>query len=120
VVSLSHFPQLLFPFTSKPSASLRARAPQLFAAAVAMATLVHPDRYQTEVALDTVRRLLGWGTPAFVGRIRVGTALCSLSLLRVGAPDFAVLPAVAGGVRASTLAPHTPLHSPGCHLCPLL
>ena len=38
-----------------------------------MATLVRPDRYQTEVALDTVRRLLGWGTPAFAGRIRAGT-----------------------------------------------
>jgi hypothetical protein len=47
-------------------------------------------------------------------------ALRSLSLLRVGAADFAVLPAVAGGVRASTPAPHTPLHSPGgyfVHFC---
>jgi hypothetical protein len=25
------------------------------------------------VVLDTVRRLLGWGTPAFAGRIRAGT-----------------------------------------------
>jgi hypothetical protein len=73
VVLLSHFPQLLCPFTSKPSASLRARAPQLFVVVVAMATLVRPDRYQTEVVLDTVRRLLGWGTPAFAGRIRAGT-----------------------------------------------
>jgi hypothetical protein len=38
-----------------------------------MATLVHPDRYQTEAALDTVCHLLGWGTPTFAGRIRVGT-----------------------------------------------
>jgi hypothetical protein len=73
VVLLSHFPRLLCPFTSKPSAPFRARAPQLFAAAVAMATLVCPDRYQTEVELDTVRRLLGWGTPAFAGRIRADT-----------------------------------------------
>jgi hypothetical protein len=73
VVSLSHFPQLLYPFTAQPSASLRARAPQLFAAAVAMATLVRPDHYQTEVALDTVCRLLGWGTPTFAGRIQAGT-----------------------------------------------
>ena len=38
-----------------------------------MATLVRPDRYQTEAALDIVRCLLGWITPAFVGRIRAGT-----------------------------------------------
>jgi hypothetical protein len=34
-----------------------------------MAMLVRPDHYQTEEALDTVRRLLGWGTHAFTGRI---------------------------------------------------
>jgi hypothetical protein len=38
-----------------------------------MAMLVRPDHYQTEEALDTMRRLLGWGTPAFAGRIRAGT-----------------------------------------------
>jgi hypothetical protein len=74
VVSLSHFPQLLCPFASKPSVSLRARAPQSFAVVVAMATLVRPDRYQTEEALDSVRRLLGWGTPAFAWRIRADTS----------------------------------------------
>jgi hypothetical protein len=74
VVSLSHFSQLLYPFASKPSAFLRTRAPQSFAAVVAMATLVCLDRYQTEEALDSVRRLLGWGTPAFAGRIRAGTS----------------------------------------------
>jgi hypothetical protein len=47
-----------------------------------MATLVHPDRYQTEEALDLVRRLLGWGMPAFAGRIRAGTS--SLSDLAAG------------------------------------
>jgi hypothetical protein len=73
VVLLLHFPQLFCPFTSKPFVPFRARAPQLFATAVAMATLVHPDRYQTKVALDTVRRLLGWGTPAFAGRIQAST-----------------------------------------------
>jgi hypothetical protein len=38
-----------------------------------MATLVCPDRYQTQATLDTVRRLLGWVTPTFAGRIRAGT-----------------------------------------------
>jgi hypothetical protein len=70
VVLLSHFPPIALPFRLQ---AFRARAPQLFAAAVAMATLVCPDRYQTEAVLDTVRRLLGWGTPAFAGRIRAGT-----------------------------------------------
>jgi hypothetical protein len=38
-----------------------------------MASLVRPERFQTEKALDMVRRLLGWSAPAFAGRIRVGT-----------------------------------------------
>jgi hypothetical protein len=38
-----------------------------------MAILVHTDHYQTEEALNSVRRLLGWGSPAFAGRIRAGT-----------------------------------------------
>jgi hypothetical protein len=73
VVSLSHFPQLLCPFASEPSTPLRVRAPQFSTAVVAMAMLVRPDHYQTEEALDTVRRLLGWGAPAFAGRIWAGT-----------------------------------------------
>jgi hypothetical protein len=59
VVSLSHFPQLLRPFASKPSTPLCVCAPQFSAAVVAMAMLVRPDHYQTEEALDSVRRLLG-------------------------------------------------------------
>jgi hypothetical protein len=38
-----------------------------------MATLVRPDHYQTEEALDSVRRMLGWGSPALAGRIRADT-----------------------------------------------
>jgi hypothetical protein len=73
VVSLSHFPQLLHPFASEPSTPLCIRAPQFSAVVVAMAMRVHPDHYQIEEALDSVRHLLGWGTPAFAGRIRAGT-----------------------------------------------
>jgi hypothetical protein len=40
---------------------------------VAMAMLVRPDHHQIDEALDTVHRLLGWGTPAFARRIRAGT-----------------------------------------------
>jgi hypothetical protein len=40
-----------------------------------MATLVHPGHYQTEEALDSMRRMLGWGSPALAGRIRADTIL---------------------------------------------
>jgi hypothetical protein len=39
-----------------------------------MASLVHPERFQSEEALDLVRNPLGWGTPAFAGRIRAGAS----------------------------------------------
>jgi hypothetical protein len=73
VVSLSHFPQLIRPFASEPSTPPRVRAPQFSVATVAMAMLVCPDHYQTEETLDTVRHLLGWGSPAFARRIQAGT-----------------------------------------------
>jgi hypothetical protein len=38
-----------------------------------MAMLVRPDHYQTEEALDSVRRMLGWGSTALAGRIRAST-----------------------------------------------
>jgi hypothetical protein len=38
-----------------------------------MASLVHPERYQTERRLSTVRRLLGWSAPAHAWRIRADT-----------------------------------------------
>jgi hypothetical protein len=37
-----------------------------------MASLVHPERFQSKGALNLVCNLLGWGTSAFTGRIRVG------------------------------------------------
>jgi hypothetical protein len=36
-----------------------------------VALLVHPERFQSEVALN----LLEWGAPAFAGRIRAGAPL---------------------------------------------
>jgi hypothetical protein len=71
-VTLSHSLQLLRPFASEPSAPLHIRALQLSTAAVAMAMLVRPERYQSEVALNLVRNLLGWSAPAFARRIRAG------------------------------------------------
>jgi hypothetical protein len=37
-----------------------------------MASLVHPECFQSEGTLNLVRNLLGWSAPAFVGRIRAG------------------------------------------------
>jgi hypothetical protein len=49
-----------------------------------MASLVHPERFQSEVALNLVRNLLGWGTPAFAGRIRAGEFVLFVSYLSFG------------------------------------
>jgi hypothetical protein len=39
-----------------------------------MASPVHPERFQSEVALNLVRNLLGWGALAFAGRIRASAS----------------------------------------------
>jgi hypothetical protein len=49
-------------------------SPRSSAVVAAMALLDPPERLQPEVALNLVRNLLGWGVPAFVGRIRVGSS----------------------------------------------
>jgi hypothetical protein len=73
----SGFASAFFPNCSALSAELstllRVHAPQFSAAAIAMATLVRPNHNQTEEALDSVRRMLGWGSPALAERIRAGT-----------------------------------------------
>jgi hypothetical protein len=56
---LLHSLQPLRPFVSELSALLCTRALLLSAASVAMASLVRPECFQTEGALDMVRRLLG-------------------------------------------------------------
>jgi hypothetical protein len=62
--------QLLRPFAFELSVPLCIHALLLSAAVVAMASLVHPERFQSERALNLVRNLLGWSAPAFAGRIR--------------------------------------------------
>jgi hypothetical protein len=42
------------------------------AAADAMTSLGHPERFQFEGALNLVRHLLGWSAPVHAGRIRAG------------------------------------------------
>jgi hypothetical protein len=39
-----------------------------------MALLDPPECFQSKVALNLVRNLLGWGAPAFAGRIHVGAS----------------------------------------------
>jgi hypothetical protein len=68
--------QLPFRILSQSLALLCLRAPLLSAraAAHAMASLGHPERFQSEGALNLVRGLLGWSVPGLAGRIRVGAA----------------------------------------------
>jgi hypothetical protein len=49
-------------------------SPRSSAVVAVMALLDPPERLQLEVALNLVRNLLGWGVPAFAGRIRVGAS----------------------------------------------
>jgi hypothetical protein len=44
------------------------------AVVAAMALLDPPECFHSKVALNLVRNLLGWGVPAFIGRIRVGAS----------------------------------------------
>jgi hypothetical protein len=39
-----------------------------------MASLAHPERYQTERRLNTVRLMLGWSAPLLACRIRAGAS----------------------------------------------
>jgi hypothetical protein len=73
-VTLSHSLQLLRPFAFELFVPYCICAPLLSTAVVAMASLVHPERFQSEVALNLVRNLLGRGAPAFTGRIRAGAS----------------------------------------------
>jgi hypothetical protein len=70
--TLSHSLQSLGPFASEPSAPLCICALLLSAAADAMASPVHPERFQSEGALNLVRNLLRWSAPAFAEWIRAG------------------------------------------------
>jgi hypothetical protein len=124
-VTFSHsLPNVCAPFLRAPLLPARA-------ATHAMASLGHPDRFQSEEALNLVRDLLGWSAPGLAGRIRAGTAplgdlaagefVLFTSYISCGlALRSRLLSAAAGGVRASALAPHAPLRFPGGHLRPPL
>jgi hypothetical protein len=73
-VTLSHFLLTAAPFRLRALRPLCICAPLLSAAIVAMASLVNPERFQSEVALNLVRNPLGWGASAFAGRIRASAS----------------------------------------------
>jgi hypothetical protein len=74
-VTLSHsLPIACALSPSCSSAPLCLHAPLLCAAIVAMALLGHPDRFQSEEALNLVHSLLGWSASGLVGRIHAGAA----------------------------------------------
>jgi hypothetical protein len=64
--------QSLCPSTFELSAPLCIRALLLCTVVVAMASLVHPEHFQSEGALNLMRHRLGWSAPTFTERIRVG------------------------------------------------
>jgi hypothetical protein len=64
--------QSLRPFAFELSAPFRIHTLLLCSAVVAMASLVHPERFNSEGALNLVCNLLGWSASVFAGRIRSG------------------------------------------------
>jgi hypothetical protein len=68
--------QVPFRILSQSLAPLCLHAPLLYARAVAhaLASLGHPDHFQSKEALNLVRGLLGWSTSGLTGRIRVSSA----------------------------------------------
>jgi hypothetical protein len=76
-VTLSH--SLPIDYALSPSCSsvpLCLRVPLLCARAAtqAMTSLGHPERFQSDGALNLVRNLLGWSAPVLIGRIHAGAA----------------------------------------------
>jgi hypothetical protein len=68
--------QVPFRILSQSLVPLCLRAPLLHARATAhaMASLGHPDHFQSEQALNLVRGLLEWSAPGLAGRICAGAA----------------------------------------------
>jgi hypothetical protein len=97
-----------------------------------MASLVHPEHFQSEGVLNLVRHLLGWSAPAFAERIRVGaTPLGDLTAgefvlfisylscgLALSISPFFLLLLEELGLQLQHLTPHSILHvAIFVHLC---
>jgi hypothetical protein len=134
-VTLSH--SLPIDFTSLPSCSSAPLCPRALllytrAAAQSMTLLGHPDRFQSEEALNLVRGLLGWSAAGLAGRIRAGavplgdlaagefilfTSYISCGLALPISPFFLLL-LEEFGLQLQHLMPHSILQ--GSHLRPPL
>jgi hypothetical protein len=127
-VTLSHFLQLLHPYTSESSTPLLHSHSSAFRRhsrhGLAGSSRALPDREGTRHGApparmecagarleDPGRRYSPW-----LSRCRGVCALCLLPFVRVGVADLALLHATAGGSRSPAPAPHTPLHPSGGHL----
>jgi hypothetical protein len=126
--------QVPFRILSQSLAPLCLLAPLLptRAAAHAMPSLGHPDRFQPEEALNLVRGLLGWSAPGLAGRIRAGvaplgdlaagefvlfTSYISCGLALTISPFFLLL-LKEFGLQLQHLTPHSVLQSAiFVHLC---
>jgi hypothetical protein len=97
-----------------------------------MASLVHPERFQSKVALNLVRNLLGLSVPAFTGRIHAeatplddlvaGEFMLFISYLscRLALPisPFFLLLLEEFGLQLQHLTPHSILQAAiFAHLC---
>jgi hypothetical protein len=110
--TLSNSLQLLRPFAFELSAPLCIRVPLLSAAVVAMASLVHPERFQAEEALNLVHNLLGWGRR----RSPEGSALAPGLALPIS--PFFLLLLEELGLQLQHLTPHSILEAAiFAHLC---
>jgi hypothetical protein len=128
VVTLSHFLQLLRPFTSESSTPLLHSHSSAFRCrsrhGLTGSSRALLDREGTRHGASPARmecadaRLenLGQRYSPQRSRRRGVCALCLLPFVRVGVADLALLHVTAGGSRSPAPAPHTPLHSSGGHL----
>jgi hypothetical protein len=97
-----------------------------------MASLGHPNRFQSEAALNLVCGLLGWSEPAYVARIRAGAAplgdlafgefVLFVSYVSYGLAlpilPFFLLLLEEFGLQLQHLTPHSILHAAiFVHLC---
>jgi hypothetical protein len=127
-VTLSHFLQLLRPFTFESSGPLLHSHSSAFRRrshhGLACSSRALPDREGTWHNAPPARmecagaRLEGpgWRYSPRRSRRRGVCALYLLSFVRVGVADLALLHVTAGGSWSPAPAPHTPFHPSGCHL----
>ena len=126
--------QVPFRILSQSLAPLCLRAPLLHARAAAhvMASLGHPDRFQSEEALNLVHDQLGWSAPGLARRIRAGAAplgdlaagefVMFISYISCGLAlpilPFFLLLLVEFGLQLQQLTPHSVLQvAIFVHLC---